>query len=173
MPEELCQFPPKSHYVSLAQHSDPSPLRKKLSGTKLHKSCSQGQFAKEMIHDGNFQKCGIRIVNQSSLHFNCYCPSMCPQVCFPRADHFETKGEIFQLQWRRLQVWLIALIDIDAGDKNLSISLVLAKQLASKSGSFLFSVKDMDGRLWFRIEGSAMSLSSKRTMTDADGERSP
>ena len=31
----------------------------------------------------------------------------------------------------------------------------------------------MDGRLWFRIEGSAMSLSSKRTMTDADGERSP
>ena len=30
----------------------------------------------------------------------------------------------------------------------------------------------MDGRLWFRIEGSAMSLSSKRTMTDADGERS-
>merc|ERR1711962_1150630 len=31
------------------------------------------------------------------------------------------------------------------------------------------SVKDMDGRLWFRIEGSAMSLSSKRTMTDADG----
>ena len=30
----------------------------------------------------------------------------------------------------------------------------------------------MDGRLWFRIEGSAMSLSSKRTMTDADGKRS-
>ena len=30
----------------------------------------------------------------------------------------------------------------------------------------------MDGRLWFRIEGSAMSLSSKRTLTDADGKRS-
>ena len=26
MPEELCQVPPKSHYVSLALHSDPSPL---------------------------------------------------------------------------------------------------------------------------------------------------
>jgi len=31
------------------------------------------------------------------------------------------------------------------------------------------SVKDMDGRLWFRIEGSAWSLKEKRTMTDADG----
>ena len=26
MPEELCQVSPKSHYVSLALHSDPSPL---------------------------------------------------------------------------------------------------------------------------------------------------
>ena len=25
MPEELCQVSPKSHYVSLALHSDPSP----------------------------------------------------------------------------------------------------------------------------------------------------
>ena len=25
MPEELCQVSPKSHYVSLAQHSDPNP----------------------------------------------------------------------------------------------------------------------------------------------------
>jgi len=33
------------------------------------------------------------------------------------------------------------------------------------------SVKDMDGRLWFRIEGSSMSLSSKRSMTDADGQQ--
>ena len=31
----------------------------------------------------------------------------------------------------------------------------------------------MDGRLWFRIEGSAWSLKAKRTMTDADGKRSP
>ena len=28
MPEELCQVSPKSHYVSLALHSDPSPLVK-------------------------------------------------------------------------------------------------------------------------------------------------
>ena len=27
MPEELCQISPKSHYVSLALHSDPSPFR--------------------------------------------------------------------------------------------------------------------------------------------------
>ena len=27
MPEELCQVSPKSHYVSLALHSDPSPCR--------------------------------------------------------------------------------------------------------------------------------------------------
>ena len=27
MPEELCQVSPKSHYVSLALHSDPSPFR--------------------------------------------------------------------------------------------------------------------------------------------------
>ena len=27
MPEELCQVSPKSHYVSLALHSDPSPLQ--------------------------------------------------------------------------------------------------------------------------------------------------
>ena len=26
MPEELCQVSPKSHYVSLALHSDPSPF---------------------------------------------------------------------------------------------------------------------------------------------------
>ena len=26
MPEELCQVSPKTHYVSLALHSDPSPL---------------------------------------------------------------------------------------------------------------------------------------------------
>merc|ERR1719458_1587396 len=29
----------------------------------------------------------------------------------------------------------------------------------------------MDGRLWFRIEGSSMSLNSKRNMTDAEGEQ--
>merc|ERR1719167_1386467 len=33
------------------------------------------------------------------------------------------------------------------------------------------SVKDMDGRLWFRIEGSSMSLNDKRNLTDADGQQ--
>ena len=30
MPEELCQVSPKSHYVSLALHSDPSPYINKV-----------------------------------------------------------------------------------------------------------------------------------------------
>ena len=39
MPEELCQVSPKSHYVSLALHSDPSPLPVKLARKiKIHQA---------------------------------------------------------------------------------------------------------------------------------------
>ena len=32
------------------------------------------------------------------------------------------------------------------------------------------TIKDMDGKDWFKIEGEAMSISSKRTMTDSQGK---
>ena len=39
MPEELCQVSPKSHYVSLALHSDPSLLKHLLASTFGIKAC--------------------------------------------------------------------------------------------------------------------------------------
>ena len=32
------------------------------------------------------------------------------------------------------------------------------------------TIKDMDGKDWFKIEGEAMSISSKRSMTDTSGK---
>ena len=65
--------------------------------------------------------------------------SLFVQVPFPGANGAQVKGEIFQLQWRRLQVLSLEMIE----------ELWQLCEIRFHNSLF-FSVKDMDGRLWFR-----------------------
>ena len=50
MPEELCQVSPKSHYVSLALHSDPSPLTLSHKGVAGGMNVVEGLFSCPPVH---------------------------------------------------------------------------------------------------------------------------
>ena len=55
MPEELCQVSPKSHYVSLALHFDPSPFN------------AEERYESEFLYDQKIKRCVTIILSHSSI----------------------------------------------------------------------------------------------------------
>ena len=67
MPDELCQVSPKSHYISLALHSDPSPFVKTKLDSKKTLRPSHGEAKGSSSSRTTLKTTGLMITPRPSL----------------------------------------------------------------------------------------------------------